>query len=380
MRGQDCSTRACLVFVVMDSSAPRGSRPGPGRPRRRLASLAAAAGLAIAIAGCSQSPGHLAPDEGNSSGPQGSSGVVSPGSSRLSGVAGRALFGGTTLLARDEGALGRKLAIVRIYDYFGQPFPGTYAKFMAAGSTLMVSMDSPGPSYADIAAGNQDASIVTFLKAVNRAAYHYHLGAIYICFEHEPDNIHHASLGGAADFIKAWDHIHQLAVRAHLDWNDGGRLHWVFIMLQAAYQPGDNGAEHYWPGAGEVDIVGIDGYNSEACKLARHHENIDAAEAASVTPASVFNPAVSFAVAHGGLPVFVTEWGSDTTPAGIQATFIRRMQAYVTATPRIAAVMYWDGTGLPAQGVTCNYVVNNNRESMSALATMGHSPVLQGRI
>lgn len=278
-----------------------------------------------------------------------------------------------------QGKLGRTLAIVRVYYFIGQEFPAYSSRYMAAGSTLLVSLDSSGPSYAAIAAGDQDGPIRTFLDAVNHAAYQYHLGAIYISFEHEPDNVHHASLGDAADYVRAWDHIHQLAVSAHLDWNDGGRLHWVLIMLHQAYLP-INGSSSYWPGNGEVDVVAADGYNSYACKAERDHQPVTSAGAESVTPASVFDPVVSFAASHGRLPVFIAEWGSDINPAGIQAWFIREMQSYLAANPVIRAAMYWDTAGQPSEGVVCNYNVDNNATSVSALAALGHTAMMQASV
>ena len=59
---------------------------------------------------------------------------------------------------------------------------------------------------------------------MERSAVKYHLPAIYVTFEHEADVLtHHRALGTPAQFIQAWDHIHQLAAAAHLNWNDGGR-------------------------------------------------------------------------------------------------------------------------------------------------------------
>jgi hypothetical protein len=352
----------------------------------------------VLAAGCGQASGRIALNAGSgspvtaggSSGLSGTSGLVTPGSSAspsassspsaAAGVTGStALFGGDTQLVPQEAKLGRTLAIIRVYDFIGQSFPGSVSRYMAAGSTLLVSMDSSGPSYASIAAGDQDGPIRTFLEAVNHAAYQYHLGAIYICFEHEPDNPQHASLGDPADYVRAWDHIHQMAVSAHLDWNDGGRLHWVLIMLHQAYLP-NNGASAYWPGNGEVDIVAADGYNSYACKMARDHQPITSAGADAVTPASVFDPVISFASSHGRLPVFVAEWGSDPDPSGIQAWFVRQMQSYLAANPVIRAAMYWDSTGRPQDGVTCNYNLDNNPTALSALATLGHSAMMQGSV
>jgi hypothetical protein len=240
---------------------------------------------------------------------------------------------------------------------------------MKAGSTLLVSLDSVpgrGPGYAAIIAGNQDAAIIAFLKEVNRAAVQYHLGAIYISFEHEPDNPNHLVLGPPAEFDLAWDHIHQLAAAAHLNWDNGGRLHWVLILTHKAY---GTRASKFWPGASEVDVVAVDGYNSYACKVAKYGPWF----VRNPTPANLFGPAVRFASAYG-LPVFIAEWGSDSSPLRAQSHFIHEMQAYVANTPQITATMYWDS------GIHCNYRIDGHPAAIAALASMGHSAAMQGHV
>jgi len=297
-----------------------------------------------------------------------------------SGITGGALFGGNSSLVPEETALGRKLAIVRVYYRFGESFPNVADRqVMAAGSTLMVSLATlrGGSSYASIAAGLQDSYVSSFLSAVNQAAIRYHLSAIYFCFEHEsalPGK--HAGLGSPAQFIQAWDHLHQLAAAAHLNWNDGGRIHWVWIQSHQTFVPLDQrpgggpdiGAPTaYWPGRNEVDIVGADGYNHSGC-----HGHADPA-----TPQSLFGPVVGFAQQNGGLPVFITEWGSTAAPSGQQQTgFIGQMQAFVAANPAIVAALYWDSHGAG----TCDFSVNAHPASVSALAAMARSPGLQGRL
>src|SRR5207248_5806038 len=133
--------------------------------------------------------------------------------------------------------------------------------------TVLVSLDSNGASYASIAAGKHDRAILAFLKSVQAAAVRHHLGAIYICFEHEPDGPQHFSLGRPPAFVRAWDHVHRLAASAHLNWYDGGRLHWVWILIHGSFE--HPWAGKFWPGAGEADIIAVDGYNSYACRMAK---------------------------------------------------------------------------------------------------------------
>ncbi|HLX47855.1 MAG TPA: hypothetical protein VKS82_05950 [Streptosporangiaceae bacterium] len=337
--------------------------------------LATAASLAIVAAACGSQPPAPAPSSIPATSVRPS---VKPSpafnSAARSGVSGGALFGGNAPMAQEESQLGRKLAIVRVYYQIGQSFPGpSSAQLLAEGSTLLVSLDSStsGPSYSSIAAGDDDTAILGFLRAVNQAAVQYHLPAIYLCFEHEPENYLHVKLGSAAQFIQAWDHVHQLAMAAHLDWNDGGRLHWVWIMVHNAYQIG-GGARTWWPGAHEVDIVAADGYNSYACRLAK---NSPQASQGQATPASIFNPVVRFAHKHGQLPVFISEWGSDFDPVGTQSGFIRQMESFVAANPLVDAVLYWDSTG-----VGCDYSFNSESASISAMNTLAHSSRLQGHL
>ena len=351
-----------------------------GLPWRGIASGAALTGLLILAAGCGVAGSHVVIDARaaaaheaiQAAAGEGVLGYASPMKrphkpARKPGgsvVGSRgALFGGNDGLTQEEHALGRGLAIIRVYYHIGETFPVVSDRqHMAEGSTLLVSLDSDGPSYAAIAAGREDSTIRAFLRAVNQAAFHYRLGAIYVSFEHEPDGPQHAGLGSAAEFRRAWDHVHQLAAAAHLNWSDGGRLRWVLILLHSSYASG--AASAYWPGSGEADIVAVDGYDSFRCGNAQHDLQ---------SPVALFSPALRFAGAHGGLPVFISEWGSDSRDLDAQARFIRQMAAYVDANGAIAATMYWDDGG-----DTCNYRINGHPASLAALAAMGQSAALQG--
>lgn len=401
---------------------PRGIwRRAAKRPHGRAA-LVAGAGLALLATGCAgagltvsspphnpaaSAPGGSAggagggaiggamggvpkanPDVAPTAGPMGNQGFVSPrkerrGTGSRSGVTDGALFGGNGPLTKVAGRLGRRLAIVRDYYRIGESFPTPQdQQLMASGSTLVVSLDSVpghgGPNYAAIAAGRADGAISSFLRSVNRAAVRHHLGAIYISFEHEANNPAHAVLGSSAQFVQAWDHIHRLAQSEHLNWNDGGRLHWVLILMHMAYFRNTprtgytaGGARAFFPGPREVDILAADGYNHEGC--------MQGTRAKGVTPEELFDPLLSFAHSHGGLPVFITEWGSQAGyAASEQPAFIGEMRAFVSANHEIAAALYFDWRS--SQVHRCTSIINNLPASLSAMAAMGHSAGLQGHL
>jgi hypothetical protein len=299
--------------------------------------------------------------------------------SAMAGVSSGVMFGGDVPLATEESKLGRKLAIVRVYDRMGQHFTNPkITRLMAAGTTVLASLDTfphKGPGYAAIAAGHEDKVIKSWLDQVEQSAVKYHLPAIYVTFEHEANvPSHHRGLGTPAQFVKAWQHIHKLAAAAHLNWNDGGRLHWVFILTHFAYSNGQ--ASRFWPGTHEVDAVGADGYNTGGCRKARaSHASFTTGRTPPVTPASLFTSVVRFAAGHGSLPVFIAEWGSVAyTNPNSRVTWIREMQAFLQANPEITAALYWDSQVPP-----CNYIVNNSPASLSALSSMARAPAMQGK-
>ena len=329
----------------------------------RVLALAAAAATAVTMVGASP---------GMASAAAGRSGLAlrqAPGATAVSTfpTKGGILWGGNDGIAGLATQLGRPLAIVRTYYKLnGNAFP-TFNdnKHMAAGSTLLVSLDTNGITYAAITAGTYDTQISAFMSAMNADAIKYNLSAIFFTFEHEPDNKLVANLGTPAQFIAAWDHVHQLAASANLDWNQhlGGRLMWTLILVHNSYAMGTN-AKGYWPGPGEVDIVAADGYNAYPCKAGQTNQ----------TPAQIFGATLTFAANNGGLPVFLAEWASDASSPTNQATYIGEMQSYLTNHHRkIKAAMYWDDVG-----ALCSFKIDSNPGSIAAMKTLGASADMQG--
>ena len=295
-----------------------------------------------------------------------------------SGVTGGALFGGTVPLLAEQGHLGRKLAIVRVYYMIGKKFnTPKIDQAMAAGTTVLASLDVPhsrGITYASITAGRQDKQIRAWLTEAEQEAVADNVSAVYVSFEHEANNPPNHVLGTPAQFQAAWRHIHSLAARAHLNAATGGRLHWAMILMHMAYFPASQRprwslragfASDYFPGTANVDVIAADGYNRGGCR--RHRSTTPTKP--SVTPGSMFDPVLTFARTHGGLPVFIAEWASafySAAPAW-QVHYIGQMKAYVLANPRIAAVMYWDDVGFNG----CKFPVTGHPLSVTALAAMG---------
>jgi hypothetical protein len=314
-----------------------------------------------AVSGSEASLASLAPHEG--------------ASETATGVTGGALFGSTEEMVPKEPSLGRNLAIIRVYKSLGNTFPdAAEAPMLAKGSTMMVSLDlRDNQTYNEVSVGQFDTEILNFYKSVNAAAVKYGLGSIYVDFEHEPSILKREIHGLPSQFVRAWRHVYRLIAGAGLNWQNGGRLHWVWIMDHDSYNtnvknPGIYGpgtAPLFWPGATYVDITAVDAYNHPGC-----HSHTPPGSTV-YSPKRLFGSALAFAQSHGGKPVYITEFASIAYPdPSVRPDWIASVTAYVTAHPQIMAADYWDGYHSTA---TCTFNINNDPASLAALAKTGQA-------
>jgi hypothetical protein len=284
------------------------------------------------------------------------------------------LFGGNFPLVAQEHALGVKLGVVRLYDTLPHLDAVRAERLMAAGRGVIMSIDDhSGLSYAQLAAGREDGVILPFLRSLAAAAVRYGV-PLWVAFQHEANNPHLAALGTPAQFQQAWDHLHALAAGAGLNVRQGGPIRWVMILMRWTYfTPSQRPrwsnrlgyASGYWPGAGEADAVGVDGYDMGGCKGSASNVPI----LHPVTPAYLFGPALAFAQAQG-VPLVVAEWAANwySGDIGFQPAFISQMHSWVQQNASgLAAVSYFD----TASGAGwCATEVDGHPGSLAAMAAM----------
>lgn len=298
--------------------------------------------------------------------------VPGPVTPARAGTTGGALFGGTANLVRDEPALGRKLAVVRVYYRYGEQFLTPQVKrLMAGGRTLIVSLDSyrtpyPHPTFAQITAGDEDAYLHGFLTQMNAAAHRYGLNAIYFCLQHEPDLAVYHKIGTVGQYRRAWVHAWGL-------WH-WGRVRWMFISTHRDFEwPRPSwlrwapAARWLWPGNSYVDAVGSDGDYSPGCKPGTTPQTY-----ANSDPGSIFDQGMKFALENGRKPYFAAEYAATARWPKYQARFITEMGAWVQRQIwHVGGISYWDGNH------GCDYKLT--KAGMSALRAIGHSRALDGR-
>jgi hypothetical protein len=149
-------------------------------------------------------------------------------------------------------AAGRQPNLVGYYSGWAQPFNASFAQTLRGdGVTPFVQVDPSFASIPAIAAGDYDGYLRSYAASV-RAFGH----AVVIGFGHEmnapwyPWGFGHVP---ASTFVAAWRHIVMLFRAQGAD-----NVTWLWTLN--ADRPGTGPVGSWWPGAGYVTWVGIDGY------------------------------------------------------------------------------------------------------------------------
>ena len=196
-------------------------------------------------------------------------------------------------VVRVESQIGRKFAIDHYYYQWTSSFPNSaQTRTVSQGRIPFINWKSGG-SWAAIANGSQDATIISHANAIKSFGY-----PLYLTFHHEPED-DLATYGTPADFAGAFRRV-VTVFRAQGVTN----VAFVWNMMGWSFNPkSGRDANSFYPGDAYVDIVGSDGYNW-----------YPKPGAGWVTFQAVFTDTNAFAVAHNK-PWMVVEYGVQEDPA-----------------------------------------------------------------
>ena len=148
--------------------------------------------------------------------------------------------------------VGKQPNLVGYYSGWVQPFPSSFAQRLYRHHEIMyVQIDPAYASVSDIAAGIDDQYLSAYADSVRSFGH-----AVVIGFGHEMNapwyswGYHQAR---PATFVAAWRHVVTLFRQQGAD-----NVTWLWTVNQDTSLTGP--VAHWWPGAGYVTWVGIDGY------------------------------------------------------------------------------------------------------------------------
>ena len=194
-------------------------------------------------------------------------------------------------MAHLEGLVGRRFAIERQYQAWGDPLPGQYVLWSTSqGRKVYLSwhayIGNPGGPripWTSISNGSRDTWITNQATALKRWGV-----PIYLNFHHEPED--DAGCGTATQYRAAWNHIWNIFDRVGVP-----NVTWVWTLMASTFAGGNGGPTNWEPL--HYDVVGVDGYNRHPDK----HVDFKRFQ-------EIFAPAHDFAVRRGK-PLGVCEYG-----------------------------------------------------------------------
>lgn len=247
---------------------------------------------------------------------------------KLLGVAPDGIKAGLASLGSFARQIGRQPDVVEFYQSFTEPFDTPAAA--GAVSTGALPLDSWGPAGTDlahIASGLDDAYLTAFADRVRD-----YRGPLALTIGHEMNAPWSKWWGGHGPtdphlFVAAWRRIHTIFAQR------GARnVIWVWtvnIEAGGAVPPGP-----YYPGAGYVDWLGVDGY---------FHPGLP------TTFDALLGPTLADLRAHYAQPILVVETGALRTP--LRPGEIESAFRTVSATSDLIGFIWFDYDLLSTEGV-----------------------------
>ncbi len=271
-------------------------------------------------------------------------------------------------LARVEQQVGRRFDFVYRFHDVNDPVPTPEERDLVAEGRILhltidardyASADRESVTWADVAAGRYDASLAAQGAGVAS------LGSpVFVTFDHEPDQPAE-NLGGPADFVAAWRHVHELFARA-------GATNAVWVWVVMGWAPALDRAEQLWPGRPYVDWVSWEVFNPSGCRTGE----VDPARFRSfediVRTSYEWARSESTAVA-GDLPMMISESGTSQLPGDTARTaqWFADIPDTLRRYPQVKAVGLWDHGGT---GATCDFRFGSDPTVLAGVAAMAGDP------
>ena len=208
-------------------------------------------------------------------------------------------------------AVGRPLGILHLYVSWHAPAPVANLQAIADEGSIPMLDWGCAPDGSTVASGSDDGSISAFASAL--AAYR---GPVLLRWCWEMNLVRsHLEVGGPTGFTSAWGHIRTMFAAA-----GATNVSFVWCPALTGVDPAP-----YFPGAGAVDWIGIDGYDRDGTH----------------TFASLFT-SFSQQWAGQGKPLIVAETGASDAA---QAAFIDSIGTDMPTLPAFKGVVYFDASG-----------------------------------
>lgn len=271
-------------------------------------------------------------------------------------------------LEQREKQVGRKFDFVYRYTDINGLIPDPAEKaVIARGSELHIAIaarDYHNPNkkvtYAAIAAGDYDADLKRQARGVAGLKV-----PVWMTFEQEANQRDKVGArGSAADFIRAWRHVHDVYTAA-------GATNAVWVWVMTGNKRNISRAATIWPGNKYVDWISWNVYNQSGCQ--QH----DSTPTKLVSFEDGMKPFYDWVKKDGAkvgintnLPMMISEMGSVqyTSDPQKSAQWYAQIPSVLAKYPQIKAATLWDSGGRHGQ---CNYRFEFNPTVLAGVRAAG---------
>lgn len=262
-----------------------------------------------------------------------------------------------------ETKVGRQFDVVKNYMGWkpGEIFPDEAAQSLAGNGQRILYFSWNATNYTtrakityqSIADGSWDQSVI-IPEAKALIAFHQ---KVFIDFQHEFDSKSQSGRGTPAQYVAAYQHIHQVFAAQ-------GVTNVIWVWVSTGYMPNIATIAASYPGSAYVDWVGYDAYNYDQCHAGRW-----------LQPLQVFQPYYLWLQSQPSMaskPIFVTEFASINGSA-VQAWYAG-IPSMLQQLPKIKAVMQWNSE----KSSLCDYRLSSSAPALAGFKTAGLNPYITG--
>jgi len=240
-----------------------------------------------------------------------------------------------------ESQVGRTLDIFHDFHKWRDAFPSHADRYFAARDVTVL-LSWAGTRTSEILSGRDDWMI---RERAEELVQFGHPVLLRWRWEMNRPNLR-GEIGSPADYVAAWRHIHDIFQQVGAD-----DVSWVWCPLASGTADRDFGA--YYPGDEYVDWICVDVYP----------------DGPSQSFAQVAEGFMSWA-AGVDKPVLIGEFGRRRGERGDRSVWLREAQEYVSNTPQIKAVCYFESD----RGTSGAYGVSGDPVALAAFKAWANAP------
>lgn len=269
-----------------------------------------------------------------------------------------------------ESTLGRKLAVVREYDFWDSPFPTAYDQWLRdnghiiALSVKALRTNKSRIKWIDIANAQPGSQLYNDVVGWADRVRNFG-GPVWFIFNHEAEEQSNSASGTAPDFIAAWRKVvtifrQQGVVNAK----------YVWVATSYAFERTDGRRAALWyPGDAYVDAIGADPYNWYNCRPGINNPWRSLQQ--------IIDPMRIFGLAHPDKDLVLTEFGSYEDPAtpGRKAQWFNAAQQLFKQPgwEQYTAILYYN-TGGNNTYPNCRWLIDTSQSSLDAFRLLANDP------